>query len=92
MFDTGPRPDLWGDPVAPAAATRIVVVTPQTRYVNVVGGETIRFLVGDKAFGWRFTPAQHIPPFDLRIIAPPGMLDHQVLVYVAIDARYLPGW
>ena len=34
--------------------TRTIVIKPNTSYVNVTGGEVIRFEVGDKSFLWNF--------------------------------------
>jgi hypothetical protein len=84
-----PRIDLWGDPTTPAAATRTLVIRDDVGYVNVTGGEVIKFVVGDTAFAWNFNSSQDIPPFDLRHIAPPDVLiNHQVLVYVAPNPLY----
>lgn len=79
---------LLGDPVPVSAATRILVIPPQTRYVNVTGGEIVAFVVGDKSFAWSFDGAMDIPPFDLATVAPPGVLDHPVIAYVAPNPWY----
>jgi hypothetical protein len=89
MHDAKPRIDLWGDPASTSAATRTVVIGPGTKYVNVAGGEIIQFIVGDTAFAWNFDSAQDIPVFDLKLIAPPKLLDHQVLIYVAPNPLYM---
>jgi hypothetical protein len=88
-FDAPPRPDLWGDPAPVSAASRTIVITPDTRYVNVTGGEIVTFVVGDKAFAWSFNGTRYVAPFDLSITAPPGVLDHTVIAYVAPDPRYM---
>jgi hypothetical protein len=90
-LEVPPRPDLWGDPAPVSAATRTIVITPDTRYVNVTGGEIVTFVVGDKAFAWSFNGTRYVAPFDLSMTAPPGVLDHKVLAYVAPDPRYLGG-
>ena len=87
-----PRIDLLGDPASPSAAARTIVITPDTKYVNVTGGETVRFVVGDKTFAWTFNVARTIMSFDLNQIAPPGVLDHKVTVYVAPNPLYIDGW
>jgi hypothetical protein len=84
-----PRPDLWGDPAPVSAAARTIVITPDTRYVNVTGGEIVAFVVGNKAFAWSFNGTRYVAPFDLRATVPPGVLDHAVIAYVAPDPRYL---
>ena len=87
--DSPPRPDLWGDPAPVTLATRKIVINPNTKSVNVTGGEIVAFVVGEKTFAWSFIGTRYVAPFDLNIIAPPNVLDHKVVVYVAIDARYM---
>lgn len=88
---SSPRVDLLGDPAPVSAATRTIVIAPDTRYVNVTGGETIQFIVGDKSFAWNFDGAQYVSQFDLTQAAPPGVLDHTVMAYVAPNPLYLGG-
>jgi hypothetical protein len=83
--------DLYGDPAAPSAAQRTIVIGPDTRSVNVEGGEVIRFVAGDKEFGWNFLVAGNVGTFRLNEVAPPGVLDHEVRAYVAPDPRYIGG-
>ncbi len=85
------RPDLLGTAAPPGAATRTIVITPQTKWVNVTGGETIKFVAGNQVFGWHFDTASVVDNFDLRQIAPPGVFDHQIQAYVAPDPSYLGG-
>jgi len=85
------RPSLLGDPVASAAAERTVVLGPNTTYVNVTGGEVVKFVVGDKTFAWDFDTAEGITSFDLSKVAPAGTLDHKVMVYIARDPTYFGG-
>lgn len=80
-----------GDPAPLSAATETIVIRPDTKYVNVTGGDTVRFVTGDKSFAWTFNVARTINSFDLSRVAPPGMLDHRVEAYVAPDPRYLGG-
>lgn len=86
-----PRIDLLGDPAAPAAATRTIVITPDTRYINVTGGDVVKFVAGDKTFAWSFDVGSAVNSFDLNRVAPPGALGRTVKVYVAPDPRYLGG-
>lgn len=83
-----PRADLVGSAVPEGAATRTVTITPDTRYVNVVGGEVVRFVGAGRAFAWDFHVSPTVSVFALDRVAPPGTLDHQVLVYVRPDPRY----
>jgi len=82
------RTDLFGSPVPPGSGNRTISITPDTRHVNIEGGEIINFTVGDKTFSWSFFVASHIRSFDLNQVAPPGMLDHKVTAYIAPDPRY----
>lgn len=43
--------ELLGDPVASGSMGRGNRIDPDTRYVNVEGGETIRFEIDGKIFG-----------------------------------------
>lgn len=82
------RVDLLGDPAPMAAASRTIVITPTTHAVNVTGGEVVRLVAGDKVFAWNFDGAIVINAFERNLAAPPGMLDHKVMAYVAPDPRY----
>jgi hypothetical protein len=82
---------LLGDPVPSSAAERTVVLGPNTAYVNVTGGEVVKFVVGGKAFAWDFDTADGITSFDLSKVAPAGTLDHKVMVYIARDPTYFGG-
>ena len=83
-----PPVELLGNPATVGTGVKILVITPQTRHVNVTGGEVIDFKVGDKAFAWHFFVAPTVSAFDLQRVAPPGILDHSVIAYVAPDPRY----
>jgi len=80
-----------GDRAPPRAATKSIVIQSDTRWVNVTGGDTVKFVAGDKTFAWAFNVASNIRSFDLNRVAPPGMLDHRVVVYIAPDPRYIGG-
>ncbi|HEY8099494.1 MAG TPA: CzcE family metal-binding protein [Burkholderiaceae bacterium] len=85
-----PRVDLLGDPSTPSAATRTIVIHDNTRYVNVTGGEIIKFVVGDRAFAWNFDNTQELAPFSLTLIAPPDVtFARDVTVYVAPNPLYV---
>lgn len=83
-MDAQRRIKFLGDPADAAAAIRSVSIGPDTSYVNVTGGDIIRFVVGDKTFAWNFNGAGEYH-FDLVLVAPPGVLDHKVMVYVRPD-------
>jgi hypothetical protein len=83
------RDYLLGDP-APAAATadRTIKITSDTTHVNVEGGQIVRFDVGGKTFNWNFNGPETAGSFDLSQVAPPGLLDHPVKVYVSPTPTY----
>lgn len=90
-FAATPRIDLLGDPAPATAATRTIAITPDTRYVNVTGGDIVNFVVGDKSFAWVFNVGANVSSFDLKRVAPPGVLNKTVMAYVAPDPRYIGG-
>lgn len=74
---------------AQAAVDQVIVVTDATRHVNVTGGSTVRFVVGDRSFSWTFqNGSAHVVPFDLALIAPQGLLNHSVTTYVSDNPLY----
>ena len=87
------EPDVkfLGDPVPAAATEKTVVIGPNTTSVNVTGGDVVKFVIGDKVFAWDFNTSGEMLAFDLERIAPAGMLDHKVMVYVARDPTYTGG-
>jgi hypothetical protein len=87
-MDYSKRVDLLGDPAPVSAATRVIVITPATRYVNVTGGDIVKFVVGDKAFAWNFDGEEYAGAFDLNLTAPAGLLDHPVMAYVEPNPLY----
>lgn len=82
---------LLGDPAPPAAATKSILIQPDTKWVNVTGGDIVKFVVGEKTFAWAFNVASNVDAFELNRVAPPGILDHRVVAYVAPDPRYIGG-
>lgn len=74
---------------AQAAVDQVVVITAATRHVNVAGGSTVRFVVGERSFSWNFqNGSAHVIPFDLQLIAPQGLLTHPVTAYVSDNPLY----
>lgn len=82
---------FFGDPAPNAAATQTIVIAPDTKWVNVTGGDTVKFVVDDKSFAWAFNVATGVSNFDLSRVAPPGMLNRRVDAYVAPDPKYMGG-
>jgi hypothetical protein len=86
-----PRIDLLGMPVIDQAAARTITITPDTRWVNVTAGDTIRFATGSQTFAWSFQSSPNIAMFDLNQIAPPGALGRRVPVYITPNPLYGTG-
>ena len=82
--------DLYGQPApAQAYADQVIQVGPQTRHVNVVGGQVVRFVRGERSFTWHFLVARTVNAFDLTEVAPAGFFDGPVIAYVEPDPRYM---
>jgi hypothetical protein len=88
LATASPRVDLLGTPATDAAAVRTVVITDQTKYVNVESGQIVRFMVNGTAFTWNFNGPQDISSGHLNRITPDGFLNHNVNVYVAPSRWY----
>ncbi|HEY5799869.1 MAG TPA: CzcE family metal-binding protein [Burkholderiaceae bacterium] len=78
--------DLLGTAVDAAGAQRTIVLRPSTCWVNVTGGEIIRFTNGEREFTWSFDGPAHM--LDLQRIAPPGFLDRPLFAYIAPNPYY----
>ena len=79
---------LYGNPAPASSANPTIAIQPGTRYVNVQGGDTVNFVSGGKTFGWSFNVARTVKSFELNEVAPAGVLDHPVTVYVSPDPKY----
>ncbi|MBA5606556.1 CzcE family metal-binding protein [Duganella sp. FT3S] len=84
---TGTSAD-YGSQVPTAGAVRTIVITPDTRWINVTNGETIRFSVGDQNFTWHFDTLQGEITFELARIAPAGVNVGTVRTYVTANPQY----
>lgn len=82
---------LWGDPASVSSSARTIRIGPDTRYVNIAGGETVNFAVGGKTFAWKFDGPSEGYKFDLATVAPQGMLDHDVTAFVDADPAFMGG-
>ena len=72
--------DMYGEPAAAdAVPERTIVVTPQTKYINVTHGEIVNLNIGGKAVAWNFDGMAG-QSFELSRITPDA--DHKVQVYV----------
>ncbi|HZV65217.1 MAG TPA: CzcE family metal-binding protein [Telluria sp.] len=78
----------YGSVATEQSATRRVVLTDATRYVNVDSGDTVTFVVDGKSFTWNFSTFPTINNFDLSVVAPQGFNARNVRVYVADNPLY----
>ena len=85
----GMRTDLTGSSIPATTAQRTIVIGPDTRWINVMQGEEIRFVAGTSEFGWRFN-GPGAGSFDLQQVAPSGALSRPVTAYIANGAGH-PG-
>ena len=90
-FNAEPPLSLLGDPAPDTAAAQTIEIRPDTKWVNVTGGDIVKFVVGQKSFAWAFNVGTGVSRFDLSRVAPPGMLERPVFVYLEPDPRYIGG-
>jgi heavy-metal resistance protein CzcE len=85
-----------GEVVPLSGATRTIPIHANTKYVNVTAHETVKFEANGNAFAINFsgspaTTFAFVPSWiDLNQLAPAGVLNHEVTVYVAPDPLYIP--
>ena len=89
---TGPADLSLGTPAEGRSYDRKVQIGVNTKYVNVDDGEVVKFVVrepdgADKSFTWHFDTARETVG-DLSKLAPTGVLDRPVKVYVGANPRY----
>jgi len=85
-------PAQLGRPAEARPFERQIVLQPGARWANVTAGEVIRFVVRSAngtqgSFTWDFDTFGE-RTFDLGCVAPEGMLQRRVTVYIASDPRY----
>jgi len=92
--------DLFGEPARAPSAERVIItavpdrtimITDETKWVNVNHFEVIRFVSNGREFTWYFDGVAQPRPFDLAQIAPAGFVGHSVTVYVSLSERDSPG-
>lgn len=80
----------YGSVASDQAADKQITLTAATKWVNVTDGETVRFVMDDKAFTWHFETFPGDTNFDFAVIAPPGFASQKIRVYVAASELYRP--
>ncbi len=73
---------LLGQSEPSGYATKTVVIGADTSFVNIDRGDVVKFIIGDKSFSWSFATPGSISEVTLNEVAPAGMLDHTVKVYI----------
>lgn len=79
------KPSLAPSAAPPEAATKTVVIKPTTKTVNVFENDIVLFKVGAKQFAINFDGNNVF--YDLRTLAPPGVLARKIKVYVAPNPK-----
>lgn len=75
----------WGRPAAAASATRTVTLAPDTRSIHAKHGETVLFVHGSTRFAWIFDGLA--TSFDFRTVAPSGLVNQSLMVYVTMEMQ-----
>ncbi len=81
---------LLGEPIpADGPVDKVVNITANTRWVNALQNESVKFIVGGNSFAWHFPIDKN--SVNLKEIAPPGTIDRDLYVYIVPDPFYLHG-
>ena len=78
----------YGTSVPVSTDARQITISPQTKWVNVTDGETVKFDVNGKTFAWNVDTFGTDTVFDLAKIAPADIQVNGVRVYVAPNPLY----
>jgi hypothetical protein len=87
------KPSVYGTPANANSADRTIQLGPDSHWVNVSYGESVRFVASDgdgtdRSFAWRFDVSPAVSAVDLSEVAPADFPDHNVRVFVAEDPLY----
>lgn len=86
-YSAGTRPvSLIGAAASEGSSTRTVVIQPDTKFVRVVSGQTVKFVSGEKSVIWHFDGPEGY--FELAQITPEGFIDHGVSGYIDSNPLY----
>lgn len=78
---------MLGSAIDATQGRRTIEIGPDTRWVNVTHRESVRFVINGQSFGWRFD-GPGARAVDLQRIAPAGLLNRPLTVYVAHLGEY----
>ena len=79
--------DMLGKPAQASAAQRTISIDPKTRWITVERGDVVKFVANGQEFAWAFNGLAS--SFDLNRVAPSGVLDRNLKVYVWPNAEDL---
>ncbi|SRR5260221_5613834 len=90
--EAGTSLENYGTSVSGNRVDRTIVVQVDCTYVNVKNGEKVRFVVkqsdgSERSFAWRFDVFPGVNEVAMSKVAPAGLLDHDVRIYVIEDLR-----
>jgi len=71
-----------GEAATPSTSTRTIPIKADTNWVEVKNGEVVNFAVNNRTFAWHFNGSDTLSEIDLNKIAPNGMVNHPVRVYI----------
>jgi len=74
--------DRDGEATQPTGNARKIKVNASTTYVDVKTGETITFIIDGKSFTRKFDGTTIKSKFELSKIAPEGILNHEITIYI----------
>lgn len=81
-----PSPE-YGSVAHQESAVRKIVVTPNTKWVNVTNGETVTFVVEGRSFTYSFQTYQYTNLLPMAAIAPADLNVGDIRVYVSHPAQ-----
>lgn len=86
-----PDAALFGSPAPVQTVGRTIAITPETRFVNVVSGESVAIRAGDRTVNWNFLQALNGATLPLRLLMPDAPQAAGVYVHVAPSEVYSGG-
>jgi hypothetical protein len=84
------RDTLAGEPLPQGTPVdRIVRIDQNTPWVNAAGGESLKFMLGDRELSWRLPDNRWA--INLKEIAPAGSIDRDLYIYLQANPLYESG-
>jgi hypothetical protein len=78
--------ELYGEAISGQVATKSIVISESTRYINVTDGDILELVHNGQRVVWRFDGV--LGDFNLQEILPADFVDHRVMVYVSHISAY----